>query len=143
MNCTSDIENGDAAAKLAYDVYIHRLRKYIGAYLAVLGNTDVITFTAGVGENDATVRRDALTGLAPLGIELDEHLNDSSERGRPGDLRRELADHRAGGADQRGARHRPGVHGRAGLLAPSVRVCTRNAVRGVQTCTLVDAARHR
>ena len=43
------IENGDAAAKLAYDVYIHRLRKYIGAYLAVLGNTDVITFTAGVG----------------------------------------------------------------------------------------------
>ena len=41
--------NGDAAARLAYDVYIHRLRKYIGAYLAVLGNTDVISFTAGVG----------------------------------------------------------------------------------------------
>ncbi|HEY5845062.1 MAG TPA: acetate kinase [Mycobacterium sp.] len=74
------IENGDGAAKLAYDVYIHRLRKYIGAYLAVLGNTDVITFTAGVGENDALVRRDALTGLAPLGIELDEHLNDSTAR---------------------------------------------------------------
>lgn len=75
------IESGDAAARLAYDVYIHRLRKYIGAYLAVLGNTDVISFTAGVGENDATVRRDALTGLAPLGIELDEHLNESPGKG--------------------------------------------------------------
>ncbi len=75
------IEAGDSAAKLAYDVYIHRLRKYIGAYLAVLGNTDVITFTAGVGENNPTVRRDALTGLAPLGIELDEHLNESPARG--------------------------------------------------------------
>ena len=60
---------------MAYDVYIHRLRKYIGAYLAVLGNTDVITFTAGVGENDAAVRRDALSGMTALGIEIDEHLN--------------------------------------------------------------------
>ncbi len=64
-----------AAAQLAYDIYIHRLRKYIGAYLALLGSTDVITFTAGVGENDAAVRRDALSGMAALGIELDEHLN--------------------------------------------------------------------
>jgi acetate kinase len=68
-------------AQLAYDVYIHRLRKYIGAYLALLGTVDVLTFTAGVGENDAAVRRDALSGLAPLGIELDEHLNDSPARG--------------------------------------------------------------
>jgi acetate kinase len=75
------IEAGDADAKLAYDVYIHRLRKYIGSYLALLGRADVITFTAGVGENDAAVRRDALSGLAPLGIELDEHLNDSPARG--------------------------------------------------------------
>jgi acetate kinase len=76
-----DIESGDAAAQLAYDVYIHRLRKYIGAYMAVLGRTDVIAFTAGVGENDAAVRRDGLAGLGPLGIELDGHLNDSSEKG--------------------------------------------------------------
>lgn len=75
------IESGDAAAQLAYDVYIHRLRKYIGAYLALLGTTDVITFTAGVGENDANVRRDALSGLAALGVELDEHLNASPGRG--------------------------------------------------------------
>ena len=76
-----NIESGYAAAQLAYDVYIHRLRKYIGAYLALLGTTGVITFTAGVGENDAAVRRDALSGLAPLGIELDEHLNASPARG--------------------------------------------------------------
>jgi acetate kinase len=75
------IESGDAAARLAYDVYIHRLRKYIGAYLALLGTTDVITFTAGVGENDAAVRRDALAGLSALGIELDERLNDSRDKG--------------------------------------------------------------
>ena len=75
------IDSGDDDARLAYDVYVHRLRKYIGGYLALLGNTDVITFTAGVGENDALVRRDALSGLAPLGIELDEHLNDSPARG--------------------------------------------------------------
>ena len=69
------IDAGDEAARLAYDVYIHRLRKYIGGYLAVLGHTDVITFTAGVGENDARVRRDALSGLTQMGIELDDHLN--------------------------------------------------------------------
>jgi acetate kinase len=75
------IESGPSsdqeAAQLAYDVYIHRLRKYIGAYLALLGTADVIAFTAGVGENDAAVRRDALSGMAALGIELDEHLNNS------------------------------------------------------------------
>jgi acetate kinase len=75
------IADGDEAAVLAYDVYIHRLRKYLGAYMAVLGNTDVITFTAGVGENDAAVRRDALTGMATLGIELDEELNDNADEG--------------------------------------------------------------
>ncbi len=81
------IESGDAAAQLAYDVYIHRLRKYIGAYLAVLGSADVITFTAGVGENDAVVRRDALSGMSALGIELDEQLNASAAR-RRGESRR-------------------------------------------------------
>lgn len=74
------IATGDPAAQLAYDVYIHRLRKYIGGYMAVLGNTDVITFTAGVGENDAAVRRDALAGLSSLGVEVDERRNESPEK---------------------------------------------------------------
>ena len=74
------IESGDAAARLAYDVYIHRLRKYVGGYMALLGRTDVITFTAGVGENDAAVRRDALSGLTSLGIDVDDRLNENSDR---------------------------------------------------------------
>ena len=75
------MDAGDEAAQLAYDVYIHRLRKYIGGYLALLGGADVITFTAGVGENDAAVRRDALAGLLSLGIEVDEERNFSANRG--------------------------------------------------------------
>ena len=72
------IETGDTAAQLAYDVFIHRLRKYVGAYLAVLGRTDVVSFTAGIGENVAAVRRDALSELAGLGIEIDEQRNTQS-----------------------------------------------------------------
>jgi acetate kinase len=75
------IESGDSAAQLAYDVFIHRLRKYIGAYLAILGRTDVVSFTAGVGENATAVRRDALSGLATLGIEIDEQRNSQSGKG--------------------------------------------------------------
>lgn len=74
------MDAGDSNAQQAYDVYIHRLRKYIGAYLAVLGRVDVITFTAGVGENDAAVRRDALTGLGPLGIVVDDDRNGAKSR---------------------------------------------------------------
>jgi acetate kinase len=75
------IESGDSAAQLGYDVFIHRLRKYIGAYLAVLGHAHVVTFTAGIGEHDAAVRRDALTGMAALGIELDQQRNVSHDSG--------------------------------------------------------------
>jgi acetate kinase len=75
------IESGDTAAQLAYEVFIHRLRKYVGAYLAVLGHTDVISFTAGIGENAAAVRWDALTGMEELGVVLDEDRNLSQEHG--------------------------------------------------------------
>ncbi|MFY2862170.1 acetate kinase [Mycobacterium sp. THU-M104] len=69
------IESGDGAARLAYDVFIHRLRKYVGAYLAVLGHTDAVTFTAGIGENDAAVRRDVLAGMRELGLVIDDARN--------------------------------------------------------------------
>lgn len=75
------IESGDSAAQLAYSVFIHRLRKYIGAYLAVLGHTDVISFTAGIGENDAAVRRDAVAGMEELGIVLDQARNLGAGKG--------------------------------------------------------------
>ncbi|WP_182111980.1 MULTISPECIES: acetate/propionate family kinase [unclassified Actinotalea] len=69
------VEAGDEAASRALDVYIHRLRKYVGAYLAVLGRVDVIAFTAGVGENDDIVRARALAGLEGLGIAVDPERN--------------------------------------------------------------------
>jgi acetate kinase len=75
------IESGDSSAQLAYDVFIHRLRKYIGAYLAILGRTDVVSFTAGVGEKAAAVRLDALNGLQGLGIDIDEQRNAQPGKG--------------------------------------------------------------
>uniref|UniRef100_UPI000A3B1548 acetate kinase n=1 Tax=Streptomyces fradiae TaxID=1906 RepID=UPI000A3B1548 len=69
------IEEGDERAKLAFDIYVHRLKKYIGAYIAVLGRVDAVVFTAGVGENAAAVREAAVEGLEPLGLSVDAELN--------------------------------------------------------------------
>ncbi|MDR1833902.1 MAG: acetate kinase [Propionibacteriaceae bacterium] len=70
------IQAGDKRAALAMDVYIHRLLTYVGAYIAVLGQVDALTFTAGVGENDFRVRAHLIKRLAPLGFELDEAVNE-------------------------------------------------------------------
>lgn len=69
------IDEGDERAKLAFDIYIHRLKKYIGAYCAVLGRVDAVAFTAGVGENAAPVREAAVAGLEGLGLAVDDELN--------------------------------------------------------------------
>ncbi|MFJ9926364.1 MULTISPECIES: acetate kinase [Streptomyces] len=69
------IDEGDEEAALAFDIYIHRLKKYIGAYFAVLGKVDAIVFTAGVGENAAPVREAAIAGLEGLGAAVDPELN--------------------------------------------------------------------
>ncbi|MFF9374707.1 acetate kinase [Streptomyces griseoluteus] len=69
------VDEGDEAAALAFDIYIHRLKKYIGAYYAVLGQVDAVAFTAGVGENAAAVRSAAVAGLDGLGLAVDEELN--------------------------------------------------------------------
>ncbi|MFI8218807.1 acetate kinase [Streptomyces sp. NPDC085932] len=69
------VDAGDERAELAFDIYIHRLKKYIGAYYAVLGRVDAIAFTAGVGENAAPVREAALAGLEELGIAVDGERN--------------------------------------------------------------------
>lgn len=66
---------GNAAAKLALDVYCYRIKKYIGAYSAVLGRVDALVFTAGVGENAALVRSLACAGLEHLGIAIDATKN--------------------------------------------------------------------
>ena len=79
---------GDEKATVAFDVYIHRLKGYIGNYLAQLGRVDVISFTAGVGENAAAVRAAALSGLEAFGIRLSPERNEEKSR----DARRISAD---------------------------------------------------
>jgi acetate kinase len=74
-------EAGDSDARLAHDVYCHRIRKYVGAYYAVLGRVDAVVFTAGVGENDERTRARSLQGLESLGIRVDPVRNASAERG--------------------------------------------------------------
>ncbi|MET9089211.1 acetate kinase [Streptomyces sp. NPDC004237] len=69
------IDAGDEEAGLAFDIYIHRLKKYIGAYYAVLGRVDAVAFTAGVGENAAPVREAAVAGLEGLGLAVDPERN--------------------------------------------------------------------
>lgn len=69
------IDNEDENAWLAYNVYIHQLRRYIGSYMVALGRVNAITFTAGVGENAAFVRADALAGLEGYGIKIDPERN--------------------------------------------------------------------
>lgn len=68
-------ESGDPNAKEALEVYVHRLLHYVGAYTAVMGGVDVITFTAGAGENDVDLRADVCARLAPFGVKLDLEKN--------------------------------------------------------------------
>ncbi len=68
-------EAGDEDAATARSVYVHRIRKYLGAYLAVLGRADAIVFTAGVGENQAWIREQVCAGLGVFGISLDRRAN--------------------------------------------------------------------
>ncbi|GAA3643805.1 acetate kinase [Microbacterium awajiense] len=75
------IERGEERALLAFEVYVHRLRAYAGAYLAQLGGADVISFTAGVGENAPRVRAEALSTLGFAGVEVDPARNEARERG--------------------------------------------------------------
>jgi acetate kinase len=75
------MDAGDDAARTAYDVYCHRLRKYVGAYLAVLGGADAVVFTAGIGEHVARLRADALAGLTTLGVAVDPARNEADASG--------------------------------------------------------------
>jgi acetate kinase len=68
---------GDTRARLAIDVFVHRLRKYIGAYAAVMGGVDAIVFTGGVGENASAVRSRVCESLVFMGVVLDEDANES------------------------------------------------------------------
>ncbi len=80
---------GDERAELALNLFAYRVRKYVGAYTAVLEGLDALAFTAGIGEHSALVRRKVCEGLGWLGVRLDAALN---ERPGPGEVRISPAD---------------------------------------------------
>ncbi|MGH9771320.1 MAG: acetate kinase, partial [Candidatus Acidiferrales bacterium] len=67
---------GNSRARLAFDMFVHRLRLFIGAMAASLGGVDVLVFTGGIGENSPAVRAAACKGLEFLGLRLDESTNE-------------------------------------------------------------------
>jgi acetate kinase len=73
-------DQGDADAELAFQVYVHRLKHYLGAYLAQLGRLDLLSFTAGVGENNAALRAAVVAGLEGLGLSVDPGRNEQPSR---------------------------------------------------------------
>ena len=70
-----EAEKGNDRARLALDMFHTRVKKYIGAYMAELGNVDAVVFTAGLGENSAESRKEICKGLESLGIEIDVDAN--------------------------------------------------------------------
>jgi acetate kinase len=81
--------SGDSRAELALDAFAYRVRKYVGAYAAVLEGLDALAFTAGIGEHSVTVRARVCQGLHWLGVRLDPGVN---ERPGPGEVRISAAD---------------------------------------------------
>lgn len=71
------MESGDHRAYLAHTIQVKRICDYIGAYFVLLGGLDAIVFTAGIGENAPSVRRDIINRLGALGIFLDEQANNT------------------------------------------------------------------
>lgn len=74
------IEKGDEKAELAFEIFCHRLKKYIGAYAAVIGRVDVLIFSGGIGARNPAVREKVCEGLAALGIKLDLNKNKAAKR---------------------------------------------------------------
>ena len=74
-------DDGDQEARLALDVYAYRIRAYIGAYLALLSRLDALVFTAGIGENDAELRREVCEPLVHLGLHVDATRNQADQGG--------------------------------------------------------------
>jgi len=71
----NSIAKGGDRAKLAYDMFVYRIRKYVGAYIAVMNGLDILIFTGGIGENDYDVRRDVCKGFDYLGLKFNEEIN--------------------------------------------------------------------
>ncbi|MDO5746595.1 MAG: acetate kinase [Actinomycetaceae bacterium] len=71
----AEADKGSKDARLALDIYVHRLLKYVGSYSAVMGGLDALTFTAGIGENDVELRKELCRRLEYMGVKIDEEAN--------------------------------------------------------------------
>lgn len=69
------VEQGNERAKIALDMYNYRIKKYVGAYAAAMGGCDIIVFTAGVGENQYSMREQVCAGMEYMGVKLDVEKN--------------------------------------------------------------------
>ncbi|MCQ4921826.1 acetate kinase [Tissierella carlieri] len=82
------MEEGNKRAKLALDVFVNRVKKYVGAYVATMCSIDALVFTAGIGENSSYIREKVCEGLECLGIKIDTELN--NVRGEEAQLNKDL-----------------------------------------------------
>jgi acetate kinase len=79
-NLREQADKGNKRAQLAFDIFCYRIKKYIGAYTAVLGRVDAIVYTGGIGENSPDVRAQTCAGLEPIGVEIDKAANTAKAR---------------------------------------------------------------
>jgi acetate kinase len=77
-------DGGDLHARLAIDVFVHRIRKYVGAYVAELGGADAVVFAGGIGENSARVRERVCASLRFMGVAIDTAKNQAARPGAAG-----------------------------------------------------------
>jgi acetate kinase len=73
------MEKGVKQAQIAFDTFVYRIQKYIGAYIAVLGGIDAIAFTGGIGEHSPILRKKVLDAFDYLGVKVDEEKNQNNE----------------------------------------------------------------
>lgn len=73
-------DSGDEQARLAVEMYCYRVKKYIGAYFAILSGIHALVFTGGIGENDALIRQRICSGLEPLGMVVDDRKNQNTSK---------------------------------------------------------------
>lgn len=82
----ASIEAGNPRAKLAFDAFCYRIKKYIASYAGVMGGVDAIVFTGGIGENNPDVRQQSCENLGFMGINVDTYKNQQLPRGEEGDI---------------------------------------------------------
>jgi acetate kinase len=75
-------EHQDRRAILAIEMFAHRVKKYVGAYMAEMGGTEAICFAGGIGENSPTIRKRILSGFEWFGVKLDDEKNKKAIRGK-------------------------------------------------------------